>query len=106
VSKKRPERPERAERRMQERVARGLVRDREKLALLEPGGTAERPIDVASSSVIEPRVRSMACPQCGGEYRLQEHAAPSAGLRRADVACRVCGVKRSIWFRLAPPEPN
>jgi hypothetical protein len=99
-------RPERTERRARERAVRGLVRDRERLARLEPGGSSERPIEVVAPSVIDIRVRSMRCPQCDGEYSLDDHQAPSSGLRRVDVTCRLCHVKRSLWFRLGSPLPS
>jgi len=51
-------RPERTARRVEERAARQLVRDKEKLAALVAGGSAARPLDVPSSSVIEGRVRA------------------------------------------------
>ncbi len=93
---------------MHERVLRGVVRDRETLALLETGGAAEHPIVVTSSAVIEVRVEQLPCPQCGGEYRLRAHdAPPGPGLRACQVTCRRCGVSRTLWFQLAPPdEPN
>ncbi|HVK89097.1 MAG TPA: hypothetical protein VM513_33480 [Kofleriaceae bacterium] len=102
MSKQRP----RTARRIEERAARKLVRDREKLAALLPGGARERPIEVPSSSVIEVRVESMPCPQCEGRYRLREHEAPAPGLRRVDVTCRNCGAPRSLWFRIVTDEPN
>ena len=102
MSKQRP----RTARREDERAARKLVRDREKLAALLPGGAREHPIAVPSTSVIEVRVEAMACPQCDGRYRLREHEAPGPGLRRVDVTCRACSAPRSLWFRLAPDEPN
>jgi hypothetical protein len=106
MTKKKPARPDRTERRSRDRAARGLVHDIERLARLEPGGSQERPIDVVSSSVIEPRARSMRCPQCQGEYTLDDHQAPAPGLRRVDVTCRICHVRRALWFRLAPVDPN
>lgn len=102
MSGKRP----RATRRLAERAARKLVRDRERLFLLSPGGSPERPIEVSSSSVIEVRVRNSPCAQCEGAYQIREHAAVSAGLRRVDVLCRQCGAPRSLWFRIVPREPN
>lgn len=103
MSKKRPER---TARRVRERAARQLVRDREKLAMLSPGGAREHPIAVASAAVIEVRVRSLACPQCDGAYRLVEHRAPASGLRAVDVTCTQCGAPRTLWFRLVSSEPN
>jgi hypothetical protein len=106
VSRKRPERPERTERRIRERDARQLVRDREKLAKLVAGGASDHPIEVSSAAVIEVRVGSLPCPQCAGEYRVLEHRSEGPGLRAVDVACRQCGVKRTLWFRIVVDEPN
>ena len=98
-------RPDRTARRADERAARALVRDREKLAVLSPGGTAEHPISVTSSAVIEVRVSAMPCPQCAGEYRVVDHEAPP-GLRKVSVTCRLCGVSRVLWFKIVVDEPN
>lgn len=102
MSGKRP----RTERRAQERAARKLVHDREKLFALSRGGSRERPIEVGSAAVIEVRVEALPCPQCEGRYRIREHAAPASGLRRVDVTCRQCGAPRSLWFRLVSSEPS
>ncbi len=99
-------RPERTERRARERDARQLVRDREKLASLSPGGAQERPIEVPSSSVIEVRVGAMPCVQCEGEYRVTDHRSAGAGVRAVDVRCSRCGVARTLWFRIVTDEPN
>jgi hypothetical protein len=96
----------RTERRVAERAARQLVRDREKLAALSPGGSAARPIAVDSAAVVEVRVRSLPCPQCGGEYRIGEHRAPASGLRQVAVTCTRCHVSRELWFRLTSSEPS
>jgi predicted Zn finger-like uncharacterized protein len=80
--------------------------DRELLATLMPGGTRERPIKVASASVVEVRTAALACPRCGGSYRIEDHVAPASGLRRVDVTCRHCSTPRSLWFRLVSFEPN
>ena len=99
-------RPERTARRAAERAARDLVRDREKLAALSPGGTRERPIEVDSASVVEPRIRSLACPQCQGQYRVVDHRSAASGIREVDVRCDQCGTPRTLWFRLVSNEPN
>jgi predicted Zn finger-like uncharacterized protein len=99
-------RPERTARRAQERAARQLVRDREKLAGLVAGGSAERPIEVPSSAVIEGRVRAMPCPQCKGELRVGDHRSEGAGLRALDVRCQTCGTPRTLWFRIVSADPN
>lgn len=79
---------------------------REQLLALQPGGTRERPIEVSSAAVIEPRVANLSCPHCGGTYRLHEHEREAPSLRRVDAGCRVCSAPRSIWFRLVPDELN
>jgi len=99
-------RPERTARRQSERAARQLVRDRERLAALVPGGAPDRPIEVASSSVIEARARGQRCPQCDGSYRIVDHQAESAALRVVEVSCQTCGVTRRLWFRIAATGPN
>jgi hypothetical protein len=99
-------RPERTARRIDERAARQLVRDREKLAALSPGGSPDRPIHVGSAAVVEVRVDALACPQCGGTYRLREHRSAGSGMRDVDVVCRTCGAPRTLWFRLVSDEPN
>lgn len=99
-------RPERTARRARERAARQLVRDREKLAALVPGGSAERPIAVSSSAVIETRVRGTPCPQCEGELAIADHRSAGQGVRAVDVRCRTCGAPRTLWFRIVSDEPN
>jgi predicted Zn finger-like uncharacterized protein len=99
-------RPERTAKRAQERAARQLVRDREKLAGMVAGGSAERPIEVTSSAVIEVRVRDTRCPQCEGELRVHDHRSTGAGMRAVDVKCQTCGTPRTLWFRIVSDDPN
>jgi hypothetical protein len=99
-------RPERTTRRAQERALRQLVRDREKLAAMVAGGSAERPIEVTSSAVIDGRVRAMPCPQCDGELNVKDHRSTRAGMRAVDVKCQICGAPRTLWFRIVSDDPN
>lgn len=96
----------RTERRIAERDARKLVRDREKLAALSVGGVREHPIVVTSAAVIEVRVNGMPCPQCEGHYRVLEHNALAAHLREVVVRCQQCATARTLWFRIVSDEPN
>lgn len=99
-------RPSRAERRAQERDARKLVREKQKLAKLEVGGSPERPITVPSASVIEVHAASVPCPLCAGSFKIDEHAARTVGgrmLREVAVTCLRCGVSRSLWFSIGSP---
>lgn len=90
----------RNDRRRAERELAKLADAREKLARLEPGGTAVRPLEVESASVVEPRALALGCARCGGEVRLEAHDAVH-GLRRVRARCRRCGHLREIWVRIA-----
>jgi hypothetical protein len=82
------------------------VRDRERLAGLLPGGSAERPFEVDSAAVIDGRVGTLHCPQCDGTYALVDHQASAPGLRVVSVTCRLCHVSRRLWFRLGSSAPS
>lgn len=99
---KKPKR-ERTLRREAVRAAAELARARERLFVLEKGGAPERPIDVDAVTVIEPRAAAVPCPRCNAAQRVEEHAAAvvdGVRLREARLQCRVCGTRRSLWFRL------
>lgn len=84
------------------------MRDLERLAQLDTGGSAARPIAVTSPSQVEVVALRRACPLCGGPLRLEEHAAAvvdGARLRIARVACTACAVRRALYFRLAEEHP-
>lgn len=99
----------RASRRATMRSNVKLVRDLERLWLVSPGGSAERPIDLVSASQVETQATSTPCPLCEGALRVEEHAAVTVGasrLRVAHVVCQGCGVPRSIYFRLGASLPS
>ncbi len=110
---KKPSRP-RTERRAAERAGVKLADARMKLALLEPGGSPERPIEVTSASVVEPHAASLPCAACGERTRVDEHVALTVGddrgtprsLRVAKVRCTRCGTRRAIYFRLGTTLAN
>jgi hypothetical protein len=107
VAKKK--RSARAERRALARSGVKLARDLERLWLLQPGGSAERPIDLASASQVEITARAMPCPVCEGALQVEEHAALTVGaarLRVARVVCQGCGARRDIYFRLGASLPS
>ncbi len=100
MSKKR----ERTVRREAEREAEKLADARERLSLLEQGGSWERPIRVESASQIELRVESMRCPRCDGELKVFEHVARNVSghsLRMVDARCKRCGHRREVWLVIA-----
>lgn len=99
----------RAARRAGDREAVKLTQDLEKLWQVEPGGTPERPIVLASASQVEVTARGTRCPRCQGELRVEEHTAETiagARLRVARMRCVTCGSQRAIWFRLATEMLN
>jgi hypothetical protein len=79
-----------------------MVHARERVFANERGGSAELPIEVASSAVIELRARATPCPQCGGVLAIEDHRAPSATDRELAMRCVQCGVRRTLHFRLVP----
>jgi len=86
-------------------VKRSLVRDRDKLLRLEPGGSPTRPLEVSSASLVEPKVALVRCPECDAPLTVKEHAAvvhAGVRLREVSAACRVCGATRTLWFRIVP----
>ncbi len=90
-------------RRERARAHETLVRDLERLARLEPGGSPERPLAIDSAAVVEVRALAKPCPLCGGSMKVEEHTAETVDgvrLRVARVACTLCGVKRAMYFRL------
>jgi len=108
MAKKRPERA-RTARRAQARQLEKIATQRERLFSLEPGGTPERPIEVSSASLVEPRAAALHCPRCDEPLRVEAHNAPSSEgmrLREAVVRCARCGQSRSVWFRLTGPALN
>lgn len=99
----------RTQRRETERAIGKLQDARERLFELEPGGSPERALPVASPAIVEVHAESVPCPRCGSKHEVLEHvAATVAGvrLREARLRCRQCGTKRSLWFRINDVGPN
>ena len=100
----RPPRPRRKQRE-QERELRKQVGRVERLAGKLPGAAPERPIDVASASVVEGKARATPCIQCGGDLELRGDRAtstPRGVLREIALVCRRCHAPRNVWFRISP----
>jgi hypothetical protein len=95
----------RAVRRVERRRHADLVKDKERLAHLEVGGSAERPIAISTASLVEPDARARPCPLCEGALRVDEHAA-EAGLRVVHASCTRCGVRRRLYYRIDAPAFN
>jgi hypothetical protein len=101
----------RTERREAEREAAKLARARGRLFALELGGAADRPIEVASASVVEPHASSMVCAGCGEQgLRVDEHLAVTGPdrqrLRVVHARCPRCGVRREVFFRIGTVLPS
>jgi hypothetical protein len=96
----------RGQRRAAERAAVQLAKDRVAAAKLVPGGAPERPLAVASASVIELRARDTPCAVCAAGLILEEHEAVAhdgEGLRRLRLVCKECHAPRVMWFRIEQP---
>jgi hypothetical protein len=94
----------RAERRAQDRTHEKLGRDLERLWKVGPGGSPDRAIVLSSAAEVEVHARSIRCPICEGELRVEEHAAeagPAGRLRVARTVCSFCHARRSVYYRLA-----
>jgi hypothetical protein len=78
-----------------------------KLMDLEPGGSPERPIDVGTAALVEPKARSVPCPRCEEPFDIASHEAymdDHRRLREVVLRCRHCGTTRSLWFRIVQPS--
>lgn len=73
---------------------------RDKLAELEPGGSAERPLEVTTASLVEPVAKDLRCARCEGPLRVDDHAA-RASLRVVSLSCVACGASRVVYVRIA-----
>ena len=99
----------RAKRRALERARAKLAEQRRKLAALEPGGSAERPVDLESAALVEPRAEAAECLACGAPARVVEHVANVVDERRLRIAttrCARCGEQRIWYFRLVANAPS
>jgi hypothetical protein len=98
-----------AQRRASARRLDKLAKDRARLAALEPGGAPDRPIEVPSASLVEPKARSLRCVRCEEPYQVAHHAAATVAHRRlrvVTVTCARCGSGRAVYFQIAPPLLN
>jgi hypothetical protein len=85
-----------------------FVQAKRKLYDLEPGGSRERPIDVPTPALVEPKAKSLSCPRCDALFGVEAHEAHAddehGRLREAKLHCLVCGERRSLWFRIVAPS--
>jgi hypothetical protein len=109
----RPRTAARAVARLDEKTAEA----RQKLLLLEPGGSPGRPLEVTSAAVVEARATRVRCPRCEGELRVQEHAAKTLNasgreapdgvpLRVLSLACFQCGKPQRLFVRITTSLPS
>ncbi len=94
---------ERSARRAAERAREKLGLQRTRLARLDAGGAPDRPIEVASASLVEVRAEAEPCLYCDEPVRTVEHRAEVIDERRLRVAvvrCGHCGRERIVYFRI------
>jgi hypothetical protein len=107
VAKKKPNLRARTEARELARRREKLFEARAKLAMLEPGGSKERPLEVVSASLVEVRAETEPCLRCSQPNRCVEHTALSTAhglLRVAHLRCPSCAVERLLYFRILPSQ--
>ena len=99
----------RTERRAAERETAAATRTRERIARLEPGGSRDWPLVVASASVIEARAAATPCAHCAGPIKVLEHdarAIDDARRREVRARCQRCSRDRTLWFEIVEPSAN
>lgn len=105
MAKKKRDARARTELRASARQQEKLFEARTKLALLEPGGTPARPLELSSASVVEARAEAEPCLRCDRATRCVEHttlSTPHGLLRVARVRCPGCGSERLLYLRILP----
>jgi hypothetical protein len=108
AKKKRTMRP-RSTLRADARKHESLIADREKLRLLEPGGSSARPLEVSSASVVETRAEAERCFRCDLPLRCDEHVTEASAhglLRVAKLRCTRCGTPRTLYMRIVDNHLN
>lgn len=93
--------------RRQRVVSEKLVRAKNALLDLEPGGRPNHPLEVATAAVIEPKAKSVVCPRCDEPFDIESHEAHTTEqgrLREVKLRCRTCSGTRSLWFRIGAPS--
>jgi RNase P subunit RPR2 len=105
----RPKRPTRA--RTLARKARlaseRIFQARNRLIDLAAGGSEQRPIDVPTASLVEPKAEAVTCPRCETPFAVETHEAVTTAhgrLRDVTVHCKTCGFGRKLWFRIVAPS--
>lgn len=81
-----------------------LAREVRRLEQLQPGGTADTPLEIPAPSVVEAHAGNRGCSRCESAVDVLDHSVlEHAGerLRVARVRCRHCGHERALYFRLA-----
>lgn len=81
-----------------------LAREVRRLEQLQPGGTADTPLEIPAPSVVEAHAGNRGCSRCESAVDVLDHSVlEHAGerLRVARVRCRRCGHERALYFRLA-----
>lgn len=99
----------RTERRAAARRRAKLARDVRKLQGLEPGASPDHPIEVRSTSQIDPHARSLRCLLCdvGLQIEDQRGYVHMGRVHRALVMrCPRCGEGREVHFAALPPLPQ
>jgi hypothetical protein len=80
---------------------------RTELARLEPGATADHPLVVSSSSLVELEATARPCLRCLARVRVEDHTVEQTAtglVRVAHIKCPQCTLRRLMYFRIAGPS--
>jgi RNase P subunit RPR2 len=105
----RPKRPTRARTlaRQARLASEKVFQARNRLIDLAPGGSEERPMDVPTASLVEPKAEAVTCPRCETPFSVETHEAVTTShgrLRKVLAHCKACGMRRPLWFRIVAPS--
>ena len=83
-----------------------LAAEVRRLHALEPGASPDHPIEVRSTSQIEPQARSLRCLLCDQGLQIADQRAYVGGgrvFRALTLRCPRCGEAREVHFVALPP---
>ena len=109
MAKKPKKKRARTLRRAESRARAKEIADRLTLASLEPGGRAERPLQVPTAALVETRAAALGCPACDSPARALSHDAlevDGVSLRHVVTRCTECEHEREVWVRIVVDAPN
>ncbi len=101
-----PKRP-RAARRETARALEKLGQSLDRATAALPGGLPDNPLPVFTGAAALDKARAQHCARCDGNVDVAAEAVEFRGstqLRRFEIVCRRCHVRRVVWISIAPND--